>query len=183
MIADRAVEALSLAKVIFIPCGDPPHKGESPFAQPEHRWAMTELATADNPLFRVSRIEIDRDGPSYAFDTVAALAERHAAWAVWYLIGIDAMLEVATWHRWEELFSICRFAVAPRPGYSPKKLETVIGSEKMARIDLFESPLLDISSTEIRRAVRRGESFSYLVPRAVEQYIAKHGLYRQEKTP
>jgi nicotinate-nucleotide adenylyltransferase len=144
---------------------------------------MAELATADNPIFVVSRTEIEREGPSYAVDTIRSLRQEWKEADLWYLIGIDAMLEVQTWHRWEELFTLCRFAVAPRPGYSPKKLEGLIGGEKMALVDLLEAPLFDTSSTEIRRAVRRGESFSYLVPRSVEQYIHKHGLYRQEDSP
>jgi nicotinate-nucleotide adenylyltransferase len=181
VIADRAAERFSLDKVIFVPCGDPPHKDEGPFAPPEDRWAMTELATADNPRFLVSRIEIERDGPSYAVATLRAFGDSVPGVHLWYVIGVDAILDIPKWYHWEELFSLCRFAVAARPGYTAKRLETLLGSEQMSRVDFIEAALIDVSSTEIRRAVERGESFSYLVPRSVEHYIRKHGLYSQRR--
>ncbi len=140
---------------------------------------MTVLATASNPHFVVSRVEIDRPGPSYAVDTVKIFRQQFGERTeLFFITGLDAVLEILTWKSHDELIRLCRFIAVTRPGYDSVKLRERLPSDYLERIDLLAIPGTDISSTMIRERVRKGEPIRYLTPEAVCDYIAKHGLYK-----
>jgi nicotinate-nucleotide adenylyltransferase len=178
LIAEIARYALSLDQVVFVPAGDPPHKGDA-VSDSEHRHAMVLLATASNEAFVVSRHELDRSGPSYSLATVREFRhELGPESELFFIAGADAVLEIRTWHRWEELFRECRFIALARPGFDMRALEAVLPAELLAQVHLLPAPGFDLSSTMIRERVARGEPVRYLVTEAVDAYIRKHGLYR-----
>ena len=180
-VAEEAREALELDSVLFVPAGQPPHKPAGSVSAVEHRLAMVELAIADNPAFELSRLEVDRAGPSYTVDTVEALA-RDAEDLV-LILSAETFGELPSWHEPERLFDAARMAVVPREGYpapDPAWLtEAFPGRE--TRVAYLEGPRLGLSSTAIRERVATGRSIRYLVPAAVEAYITEHDLYRTER--
>lgn len=179
--AEAARDAFNLDQVIFIPSGQPPHKSNVFVADPEHRYLMTFLAIVPNQHFELSRVEIDRPGPSYTLNTLQHFAERDPAIDWYFITGADAILDILTWHQPERLFGYAEFIAASRPGYSLDKiyaLEQRLGREHMERIHPLEVPALAISSSQIRERLRMGLSIKYLVPEAVEHYIAKNRVYQ-----
>lgn len=179
--AEAAREALGLERVVFIPAGRPPHKDPAGITPAEHRYRMTVLATAGNPRFRVSRIEIDRPGPSYTVDTLRELAGRLPGCGLVFITGVDSFLDVASWKDAGELFRLSEFAVVSRPGFDGGALERVLaGLEEWqrARVHAVGAAGLDVSSRDLRERVRAGRSIRYLVPEAVLAYIEHYGLYR-----
>jgi nicotinate-nucleotide adenylyltransferase len=182
--AETARQAFHLRKVIFVPAGRPPHKQGQPITAAEHRFMMTVLATVSHPHFEVDRVEVDREGPSYSVDTVAFFREQYRGSNLYFITGADAVLEICSWHNCHRLLSMCRVVAATRPGYDLaglSRLADVVGEELFRRIVPLEVPALAISSSDLRRQVAEGKSIRYLVPRAVEQYIQKHGLYRSPR--
>jgi nicotinate-nucleotide adenylyltransferase len=178
LIAESARHALSLDQIIFIPAGDPPHKGET-VTPAEHRYAMVLLATGTNPTFTVSRREIERSGPSYSLTTIREFrAEAGSESELFFVVGADTLRDIRTWYRWEEVLRECRFLVVARPGVPFTVEQSGLPQALRRQVDLVISPGLEISSTEIRDRVREGKPIRYLVPEPVEQYIVKHGLYR-----
>jgi nicotinate-nucleotide adenylyltransferase len=176
-IAEEARDALGLARIVFVPAGVPPHKPASDVTAVEHRVAMVELAILDNPAFELSRIEVDRAGPSYTVDTVEALA-RDAE--VTLILSAETFAELPTWHEPERLFEAGRLAVVPREGYpapDPDWLAAAFPGRE-GRVSYLEGPRLGLSSTAIRARVAGGHSIRYLVPSAVEAYITANHLYR-----
>ncbi|KPK19067.1 MAG: nicotinate-nucleotide adenylyltransferase [Betaproteobacteria bacterium] len=189
-------EALRLDEVRLLPSGTPPHRS-APAASSEHRLAMTRLAAQGNPRFRVDEREIHRSGPGYMFDTLASLrAEIGPARAIVVLLGADAFLELATWHRWRELFGLAHIAVAHRPGfpiegwadqmpqplareYSARLMQQLLSVHLSPAGGIVVIPLtaLDISATALRETLRSGKSARYLLPAAVLDYIRSNGLY------
>ncbi len=183
VVAEQARERLGLERVLFVPGRRPPHKLDKQLAPAEHRLRMVELAIAGHPAFEACDVELRRDGPSYSLVTVQGLRAEHADWELYFLIGADTLPELPTWHRLGELAALCRFAVFARPGESLDEvapLRGVLSDAAIAAIRSrsFATPLLEISSTEVRRRVREGRSARYLVPEAVRRYILEHGLYR-----
>ncbi|SMB92851.1 nicotinate-nucleotide adenylyltransferase [Thermanaeromonas toyohensis ToBE] len=181
--AEAARCEFNLDKVIFIPSGQPPHKKDYEVTSAEHRYRMTVLATASNPYFEVSRIEIDRPGLSYTVDTVS---EYRRLWGpepeIYFITGADAILEILHWKDVDILLTRCHFIAATRPGFPLARLEEVkprLPQDAEQRIHLLEVPALAISSTDIRRRVREGKSIKYLLPEPVEEYIREQGLYRE----
>jgi nicotinate-nucleotide adenylyltransferase len=177
VIAEVAREAFSLDRVIWMPPGDPPHKDDRDMASQEHRYAMTLLATESHPQFEVSRLEIEREGPSYTLDTLRHFHAEVGPDELYFIAGADTVLDLPNWHRPDDVIRSCRFVAACRPGYDLDRMRQVLPPSYIARIEPLEVPAVDISSTEIRRRVRDGRSIRYLVPEAVEEYIRKHGLY------
>lgn len=177
--ADEAHAAFGLSEVIFIPSGHPPHKANKKLTSPEDRYLMTELATVDCPYFRVSRVEIDRQGSSYTIDTLRALRAmpEYAGAQFYFITGLDAVLDIVSWKNPEEIMRLCRFVAVSRYGYSPKKMEE-LPEELRTKIIPLEIPLLAISSTELRERARNGRSIRFMVPPAVEKFIRKKSLYR-----
>ena len=177
VIAEAAWYAFALEKVIFIPTGSPPHKRNNHATAADQRAEMAGLAIASNPHFVLSKIEVERQGFSYSVDTVSAINQQyHGAAAIYFITGADAVLEIDTWHKPEQLLSLCRFVAATRPGFDLSRLDK-LPSAWRDKIDLLESPGLDISSTDIRQRVHDGRPIKYLLPESVEEYIYQHQLY------
>jgi len=174
-------DEFSLDEVLFVPSGKPPHKDNDEIASPEHRWMMTLLATANNEYFSASAIEIERGGESYTRDTLLELKKIYGERTQMYFItGADAIAEISTWHRTEDLPRLAKFIAASRPGY---KLDWEKIDPRFRKATyLVEVPALAISSTEIRRRIREGKTIKYLVPEVVERYIYKNKLYQPGKT-
>jgi len=179
--AEASRAAFGLEDVVFIPSGNPPHKQERSVTPAEHRYLMTVLATSTNPYFRVSRTEIDRIGPSYTVETIEELRRAVGPETLIYFItGADAVMELMTWNRPQDILAQCELIAATRPGYPPadfQRLRQAIPQVSAARVHTIEVPALAISSSDIRRRVAFGEPIKYLVPETVEQYILKSGLY------
>jgi nicotinate-nucleotide adenylyltransferase len=172
--ASEAAHAFDLDEVIFVPTGRPWQKTDRPLAAAEDRYLMTVIATAANPLFSVSRIEIDRPGDTYTVDTLRALREQRGPDAkFFFIIGADALSDLRTWRSPEEVLSMVHFIGLTRRGH--QLVEDSLGSDEFS---LMEMPTLEISSSICRERVRAGQPIRYLVPDGVISYISKRGLYR-----
>jgi len=182
VIAEEARHEFALDRVIWLPAGDPPHKHREVTFQ-EHRYAMVVLATASHASFDVSRLELERAGPSYAIDTILHFRRQHPEQELFFITGADAILEILTWRRHAEVVQECRFLAVTRPGYDLARLQTVLPESYLERIHLISAPGVDISSTALRERLRNGEPVRYLLPETVESYIRKHGLYTDEMEP
>jgi nicotinate-nucleotide adenylyltransferase len=181
VIAEEARESLGLERVLFVPAATPPHKPGRPVTAAEHRLAMVELAVADNPAFRVSRLELDRGGRSYTVDTLAAIREQRGPDAEdpWFILSSEALAELPTWREPDRILGLCRLAVVPRGGYDPPGAGWVAAHfpGRADRIRFLSGPLLPISGSVVRRRAAARRSVRYLVPSAVADYIAGHRLY------
>lgn len=180
--AEAAAEELGLERVLLVPAGQPPHRDPATVTPAEHRYRMAVLAAAGNPRFRVSRIEINRPGPSYTVDTLARLRRRLPDADLVFITGADAFPHVPDWRDADRLFALAEFAVVSRPGYDGGALEQALqrlAEWQRRRVHRVDAVGLDISSRELRRRVRAGRSIRYLVPDAVLAYIEHYGLYRQ----
>jgi len=180
-LAEAAREACGLERVLFVPAGEPPHKRGRPITPGEHRFAMVELAVAGNPAFAVSRIELDRPGPSYTVDTLEALAG--TAGELSLIVSAEALADLPTWHEPRRILELARLVVAPRGGYGdlgPEFLaEHFPGTP--ARATFLDGPHLRISASELRARSAAGHSLRYLVPDAVAAYIGDHALYAPDR--
>jgi nicotinate-nucleotide adenylyltransferase len=179
--ASEVQSYFKLDEVIFVPTGQPWQKVEREVSPPEDRYLMTVIATASNARFRVSRIEIDRPGPTYTIDTLRALhAELGAACELWFITGADGILNILTWKDPGAVLREARFIAATRPGYDLDRLEKELPAGLEDRVKVLEIPALAISSTDIRRRVRESRPIRYLVPEGVARYIEKTRLYAKE---
>jgi nicotinate-nucleotide adenylyltransferase len=179
--AEGVRHEFKLDKVIFVPSGRPPHKADNRITGPTHRLAMTELATASNPYFEVSSLEVNRPGLSYTIDTVLDFRSMYEPSELYFITGGDALLEILTWKDVDMLFSLCKFIGVTRPGYSFDNLgEKIPGlsADYINKIHIMEVPALAISSTDIRGRIRSGRPIKYLLPETVEHYISSCRLYR-----
>jgi nicotinate-nucleotide adenylyltransferase len=177
--AEEALVQFDLDQVLFVPTGRPWMKEGEDVSPAEHRYLMTVIATASNPRFGVSRIEIDRKGRTYTVDTLRALAERERDAELFFITGADAMLEIL--HYWKdpnEILELAHFIAATRPGYDIAPFEAE-ASTSDPRVSVMTIPALAISSTDIRRRVRDGRPIRYLVPEGVKSYVEKTRLYRR----
>ncbi|MDY6893544.1 MAG: nicotinate-nucleotide adenylyltransferase [Chloroflexota bacterium] len=182
IIAEEVRWKLSLEEVLFVPTGQPWLKGEATISAAEHRLEMVLSATASNPYFSVSTIEIERDGSSYSVETVAELKASLGARAkLHFIVGQDALAELPRWKNPRRLVELCQVVAVGRPGHGMLDLDALEPSIPGAsdRILLVDVPQIEISATDIRRRVASGLSIRYLVPEAVEKYIAEQGLYIQ----
>jgi nicotinate-nucleotide adenylyltransferase len=186
-IAEEVREALELDRVLFVPAALPPHKLDEEVAPAADRAAMVELAIAGNPSFAISRIELERDGPSYTADTLGELADEAArqrvARSLYFIISAEALSGFATWHDPTRILELARLAVVPRPGAplpDAARLAAMLpgGSASASRVACVDTVPLAHSSSEVRARVAAGHSIRYLVPPAVESYIRDHRLYR-----
>ncbi len=169
--ASEVAQHFGLDEVVFVPTGQPYLKPAATTS--EHRYLMTVIATASNPNFTVSRVDIDRHGPTYTIDTLRDLhAERPDA-ELYFISGADAIAQILDWKDSEELWSLAHFVAVSRPGH-PLTISGLPESD----VSLLEVPALAISSTDCRGRVSRGYPVWYLVPDGVVQYITKHHLYR-----
>lgn len=172
--AEAALHEYGLDSIHFVPSGKPPHKDD--ITDSEHRYLMTLLATVANPHFYVSRMEIDRTGYSFTYDTVLHFAKQHAECEIYFITGADVMGHLHQWHRYQDLLQCCQFVAATRPGFDFTDSRSLTPRE-MSSIKFLEVPSLAISSTDIRERVQTARPIRYLVPSTVEGYIYKHGLY------
>jgi nicotinate-nucleotide adenylyltransferase len=176
--AEEARVRFGLSRVVFVPNGRPPHKKDYPVTPAEHRCQMVVLATAGNPAFETSRIEIDRPGPSYAIDTVRAFRSQLGPGThLYFITGVDAIREVLTWREPRQLAQVCEFIAVTRPGCDLASLRDAVGGEIHPHIHVLDIPGLAVSSTELRRRAASGEPLRYLTPEPVLRYIAAHSLY------
>jgi len=178
--AEEARVELELERVVFIPAGLPPHKLDHVMSPVVQRLAMVELAIASNPHFAVSKVDMDRLGPSYTVDTIELLRDEWGPGVeIYFIMGSDSLLDILTWHNPRRLIRLCRLAVISRPGYQVDldELDALLPGVA-SRIQMLNAPELAISSTDIRRRVREGLSIKHQVPEAVEDYIYQHKLYQ-----
>ncbi|MFT4298470.1 MAG: nicotinate-nucleotide adenylyltransferase [Aeromicrobium sp.] len=176
LVAASEVQAtFGLDEVVFVPTGQPWQKAGRDVSPAEHRYLMTVIATAANPRFEVSRVDIDRDGPTYTIDTLRDLVGRYPDADLFFITGADAMAQILTWRDHDELFDLAQFVACTRPGHDLD--EAMIAALPVGRVTIEEIPALAISSTDCRDRVRSGQPVWYLVPDGVVQYIGKHRLY------
>lgn len=187
VVAQDALEHMGLNRIIFLPAAQPPHKTAQPLAPASDRLEMLRLAVADDPRFEVSNDEIDRGGVSYTVDTLRRFHERYPTSALYFLVGGDTLRELHTWREIETVLQLAEIVTVGRPGVPLDSL-----NEKTLRLpdpwparlaaNVVTGHRLEISATDIRGRCVRGRSIRYLVPPAVERYIAAHHLYSQQET-
>ncbi|GLI28882.1 putative nicotinate-nucleotide adenylyltransferase [Agromyces rhizosphaerae] len=169
--ASEVAHSYDLDEVVFVPTGRPSHKGA--VTEAEHRYLMTVIATASNPRFTVSRVDVDRAGPTYTTDTLRDIRDQRPDAELFFITGADAVAQILSWKDVGALWEQAHFVAVSRPGH----VLSVSGLPE-ADVSLLEVPALAISSTDCRNRVRRGDPVWYLVPDGVVQYISKHRLYR-----
>ncbi len=164
----------NLDHVLFVPTGQPWQKAHTQVTNPEHRYNMTVIATASNPRFQVSRVDIDRAGATYTIDTLRDISRLYPGAQLYFITGADAIINLTTWRDWEEMLTMATFVGVTRPGYE-------LNSSLLPpadNIEIVDIPAMAISSTDCRARARAGAPVWYLVPDGVVQYIAKNHLYR-----
>ncbi|MGC0414572.1 nicotinate-nucleotide adenylyltransferase [Embleya sp. AB8] len=172
--ASEVAGQFGLDEVVFVPTGDPWQKTGQEVSSPEDRYLMTVIATASNPTFSVSRVDIDRAGETYTLDTLRDLRESSPEGTeIFFITGADALSQIFSWHNAHEMFELAHFVGCTRPGHTLSDPGFPDGG-----VSLVEVPALAISSTDIRARVAGGDPVWYLVPDGVVQYISKRGLYR-----
>jgi len=194
--AEEARELLRLDHILFVPAADPPHKTGRRITPAHHRLAMVKLAAAGNPRFRVSGVEIERQGPSYTVDTLRSLRLRLGpATHLTLLLGLDAFRDLGTWKDYRTILTLADLGVWSRPPAArgrPRALlpvaarqdfcyakdQTTLIHRTGTRIQFLTVTALDISASDIRQRLRRGQSARYLLAAAVERYVTREGLYR-----
>jgi nicotinate-nucleotide adenylyltransferase len=179
--AEEALVQFNLDRVLFMPTGHPALKTDKPVTPAEDRYLMTVIATAANPDFDVSRMEVDRPGLTYTIETLLALRDEYGPAAeLFFITGADAVWEIVSWKDAEKVADLATFIAATRPGYDLEAARAQHVAEATGfRIEYIEVPALAISSTELRRRVRERRAIRYLTPEAVGAYIQKRQLYRE----
>lgn len=171
--ASEVASVFDLDEVVFVPTGTPWQKSDRQVAEAEHRYLMTVIATAANPRFTVSRVDIDRPGPTYTIDTLRDLRAQRPDAELFFITGADAMAKIMSWKDAEELWTLAHFVGVTRPGHELPMLDR-------NDVSLMEVPAMAISSTDCRERVRTGHPVWYLVPDGVVQYIGKYMLYNDK---
>ena len=180
ILAETGRDILRLERVLFVPAADPPHKQGQVVATADQRVVMLELAIADNDAFQISRVDLDRPGPHY---TAGMLERMLAAFGpeteLWFLMGLDSVIDFPNWHEPERIRRLVRLAAATRPGYDIDwaPLEAALPGIH-DQITLLPMPGVGIASHDIRQRLGQGRSIRYLVPAAVSEFIQRHELYR-----
>ena len=169
--ASEVASAFNLDGVLFVPTGEPWQK--SKVTPSEHRYLMSVIATASNPRFTVSRVDIDRDGPTYTVDTLRDIRSNFPEAELFFITGADAIKQILEWKDVDQIWPLAHFVAVTRPGH---QLE--LPSAPEGAISVLEIPALAISSTDVRARVAAGNPVWYLVPDGVVQYIGKHNLYQ-----
>jgi nicotinate-nucleotide adenylyltransferase len=171
--ASEVSNLYSLDEVIFVPTGEPWQKSDRRVSPAEHRYLMAVIATASNPRFWVSRVDIDRSGPTYTIDTIRDIALQRPDAELYFITGADALAQILSWKDAEDALKLAKFVGVTRPGYD-------LTDEHLPRdtVTLLDVPAMAISSSDCRHRVAAGRPVWYLVPDGVVQYISKHGLYR-----
>ncbi len=183
-IAEEARVRCNLERVVFFPNNQPAHReGKEACADSQTRFEMTQLAVQGNPHFHVSRVELDRPGPSYAIDTLGHFGREYQGCELFFIVGADSLNDVLTWHRGPELFDLCRFIAASRPGFSLERAREKLTEPQRERVHFLETPGLHIASRDLRERVAHNFAIRYLVPDEVERAIRERGLYHAQKSP
>jgi nicotinate-nucleotide adenylyltransferase len=200
--AEEIMTRFRLDKILFIPSYIPPHKRIRDVASAEDRMRMVELAVRGRPGFVASEIEVEARETSYSVDTLERIKRGRPEARIFFILGVDAFLEIGTWREYERVIGECRFIVMARPGFLLGEAKQVlggglesqmmeaagdvpVGEEHFARFRVFLAPIspLDISSTDIRRRIRDGVSVEGLVPEPVHAYLKARKLYQDDKEP
>ena len=178
MIAEMALEAFNLNRVIFVPAKEPPHK-EADVIEAKYRLEMVHAAVLDNPNFLVSDVEMKREGKSYTIATVRYFYNRYGPTTEFFFIaGTDTIQNLPTWKYIEELLDMCEFIGAIRPGATEDIGESIEWfGQRGSRIHILEVPEIKLSATDLRYRLRQGLSTRYMLPRSVYQYIKRHKIY------
>lgn len=193
-------EAFQLDRVYFVPAARPPHKEGKHLASPSHRLKMVELAVVGNPFFAVSTVELEREGKSYSIDTIRYFRTAFRPSALFFIVGIDAFLEIHSWKDFADIPALCHVIVTSRPGiampprdrFLPVALQAAFWYDSACdlyrhktghMIVSYEIEGLNISASTIREKIRQRKSVRYLVPPSVESYMAEHALYQAEGLP
>jgi nicotinate-nucleotide adenylyltransferase len=184
IMAQDAMEAFDLSKVLFMPCARPPHKPDAALAPAHHRFAMLEAAIEGDLRFEVSDMELQRGGTSYTIDTLRAMRAEHPGVELFFIIGADSLGELHLWREIEALLALCRIVTMARPGVKPEALQANAINlrdpwPEQIQADIRVGHLVEVSSTDIRYRAAEGMAIRYLVPPAVDMYIAEHSLYRR----
>lgn len=174
--ASEVAAEFQLDEVVFVPTGEPWQKADRSVTAAEHRYLLTVIATASNPRFTVSRVDIDRGGPTYTIDTLRDFREMYPQAELFFITGADAMAQIMSWKNVDELWELAHFVSVTRPGYVSQDFG------RTEEISLMEIPAMAISSTDCRQRVEDGKPVWYLVPDGVVQYINKHRLYEPDST-
>nr|WP_281186886.1 nicotinate-nucleotide adenylyltransferase [Arthrobacter cupressi] len=174
--ASEVAAKFRLDEVVFVPTGQPWQKSSKAVSEPEHRYLMTVIATASNPNFTVSRVDVDRPGPTFTIDTLRDLRAQRPDADLFFITGADALAQILSWKDVDELWKLAHFVGVTRPGHELDDM----GRED---VSLLEVPAMAISSTDCRARVAVGNPVWYLVPDGVVQYIAKYGLYAEKQHP
>ena len=178
ILAETARTGFNLDKVIFMPAGRPPHKPDMRLADDWQRLKMVKLAIAGNPAFEASDYELKKHGLSYTYDTLKYFSRHFKKGAkLFFIMGIDLLMQINTWKKSEGLLDLCAFLVGTRPNFPASS----IPKNTRSRVEIFKIPLLDISGTYIRKAIREKKSIKYLVPEKVEDFILRNKLYVSDK--
>lgn len=183
LLAEGAAETLKLEKVIFMPGGTPPHKENDKVLDKYHRYKMTKLLAKDNPRFEVCDYEIKKDTASYTAETLTEIKKAYPKSRLYFIIGLDSLYDMEGWYKPDVIFKNAAIAVALREGYDFNSVCDVVESyEKKygAEIIKTDMPLVGISSSDIRHRIKNGKSIRYMTTAAVEEYIRKNGLYKNE---
>ena len=182
LVAASEVQAwFGLSEVVFVPTGQPWQKSGRDVSRAEHRYLMTVIATASNPRFWVSRVDMDRQGPTYTIDTLRDLSKAMPDADLYFITGADALSDIFTWRDADELFELAHFVGCTRPGYDMDP--TTLDGIPQERVTIVEIPALAISSTDCRNRQAAGDPVWYLVPDGVVQYINKYDLYLPDRHP
>jgi len=174
--ASEGAASFDLDEVVFVPTGEPWQKSERRVSPAEHRYLMTVIATASNPRFWVSRVDIDRAGPTYTIDTITDIGKQRPGAELFFITGADALAQILSWKDASEALKLARFIGVTRPGYDLSDEHLPIDS-----VTLLDVPAMAISSSDCRERVAAGRPVWYLVPDGVVQYINKHRLYTEER--
>lgn len=181
--AEWVHQELKLDRCLLIPAARPPHKRHQ-ITETKHRLKMLELATDNNPQLELSTIELKRSGPSYTLYTLQDFAQTYPEAKMWWVIGMDSLLALHTWHRYQEFPEYARLAVLPRPGEEVQNIEDYLQTHLpmfTKSVDYISMPRLDISSSQVRTRLKAGKTCRYLLHQDVWQYIVEQGLYRSQK--
>ncbi len=183
ILAEQCREQAKLEQVLFIPAARPPHKREGALTRFEQRVEMLQLAISGQPAFRIAELEKGRPGPSFTYVTLEELRGQHPGAELCLIVGADSLNDLPQWVEPRRILELATLLVVPRPGWEMVELETLrkdlhLPSDFPLRLQMVNAPLIDIASREIRQRVAQARSIRYLVPRAVEAYVADKGLYR-----
>ncbi len=179
-IAEEARVRCELDQILFIPNHQPAHRqGKTAQTNAQTRFDLTRLATQNNPYFSVSKVEIERNGLSYAHDTICELQIEYSNCDLFWIVGADTIGEVPTWFRGAELFDLCTFIAVSRPGFALEEAEQKLSERQRAQVQFLSSNGLKIASRDLRERIQNDWPIRYLVPDDVEREIRNRGLYRQ----